>query len=83
MKKTLAILFCTFFCLDVAFSAKPVVLFSACTFDNPSGKPYIELYMNTAGKSVTAIKKPNGKYQGAIHVQVLVKKEKEIVYADK
>jgi len=64
-------------------ATKPAVLFSACTFDNPSGKPYIELYMTTTGKSVTAVKKPDGKYQGTILVQVLVKKDKENVYADK
>jgi hypothetical protein len=39
--------------------------------------------MTTAGKSITAVKKQEGKYQGAVLVQLIVKKEKDIVYADK
>src|SRR5436190_2081959 len=83
MKSTLVALLCFLLITVAALAAKPAVLFSACTFDNPAGKPYIELYMTTTGKSVTAVKKPDGRYQGSILVQVLVKKEKDIVYADK
>src|SRR6185436_8100678 len=83
MKKPLCILGCFLLLTAVVSATKPSVLFSACTFDNPSGKPYIELYMTTAGKSITAVKKQEGKYQGAVLVQLIVKKEKDIVYADK
>jgi len=83
MMKSIFVLLFLLCSVVASFAAKPSVLFSYCSFDNPSGKPYLEVYLNTAGKSVTAVKKQDGKYQRTIQVQLLVKKEKAVIYLDK
>src|SRR5512134_1830915 len=64
-------------------SARPSVMFSMCTFDNPAGKPYIEVYLNTAAGSIRAVPKDGGQFQGTIQVKLVVKKDNVAVFADK
>ena len=56
---------------------------STCTFNIPGNGPYLETYLSVDGKGVTYIKKNNGKYQGAIEVSILVKRDTVRVYRDK
>jgi len=58
-------------------------LFSYSTFNNPSGKPYLEIYLNVDGSSVQTKQTSSGKYQGTIEVQVMLKKGNETVHRDK
>ena len=82
MKKLSIALLC-YLCSMVCYAAKPSVLISTCAFDNPAGKAYVEIFLNTAANSVATIKRTDGKYQGAIQVQLILKKDNAIVYADK
>src|SRR5262245_9407007 len=66
-----------------ALCARPSVTYNLCTFDNPSGKPYAELYLSAVGSSVKGVQNTAGKFQGAIQVTLVLKKDNSIVFADK
>jgi GWxTD domain-containing protein len=79
VKKVILLSFFFFFAF-IAFASRPEVSFSYCTFDNPNGKPFVEFYFNTLARSIANVKKSDGKYQGSIQVQMIVRKDKEAVH---
>lgn len=82
MKKISLLLLC-FLSIQAANATRPSVLFSTAVFDNPGGKPFVELYMQVDGSTVTSLKSADGKYHGAIQVEVVLKKDQKPVYTDK
>src|ERR1035437_9675047 len=56
---------------------------STSTFNIPGKGPYLETYLSVVGKGITYLKKENGKFQGAIEVTIIVRKDSAKVYADR
>jgi len=56
---------------------------STCTFNVPGKGPYLETYLSVVGRGVTYLKKDNGKYQGAIEVSIIVRRDTIRVYRDR
>lgn len=83
MKKTIITLFVLVSCTCAVSAGKLSALFSYNTFNNPSGKPYVETYLNVDGSSVETRQTASGKYVGTIEVQLILKKSNETIYLDK
>lgn len=65
------------------YSAKLAAYLSYSTFDNPSGTPYLETYLNVVGNSARTIKNSDGKFQSKIEVLWVFKSGDSIVKYDK
>lgn len=57
--------------------------FSYALFDQPSGNPYLETYLNVTGPTAVLARNSNGLYQGKIEIQWIYRKGDSIVYFDK
>jgi GWxTD domain-containing protein len=69
--------------LSIASEANVSAYFSYSTFDLPGKVPYVETYIDVAGRSVKALKNDKGFYQGRIEVQMIFRNGEQIVHFDK
>ena len=83
MKKSSIILIAAL-CISCSASAEKLSAFFAYSvFNQPTGSPYIEAYLSITGRSVRFAPNSNGKLQGKIEVQWILKKDSQIVASDK
>ncbi len=80
MKKLLTLILVL--CSQISFGALNAY-FAYALFDQPSGSPYIETYLNVSGPTAVLVKNSNGLYQGKIEIQWIYKKGDSIVHFDK
>lgn len=66
-----------------AVTARPSAYFSYATFDQPSGKPYIETYLYIAGNSVSVAPADSGRVKATLEVQWIYRQGDRIVAFDK
>ncbi len=66
-----------------SFGGNLTALFSYCSFNQPSEKPFVETYLHIKGGSAQLTKNSAGKLQAKVEVQMIIKSDTNIVYFDK